>query len=300
MSIENFIPAIWSTQIQQTLKNELVFGGLVNRKFEGEVKKGGSVTVFRVGEIAIKDMPTATDDLGTPREIDSAQGVGVTSITLNIDKQKYFNFGVDDVSKVQRDKDLFTDYVTNASYGLKSAMDKAIVAELTSGAGVKVGSDSSPVAVNGDTIYNTILKLKINLDRNNAPAIGRCLVVSPEIEAILLEDNRFIYVGTGGNALANGKVFKACGFDISVSNDIAYAGTGKTKMYAFHKDAIAFVEQIMTIEPYRLERGFSDAVKGLAVFGTKVIEPKHVVVASVQVQNGNSGASGTPANAGTK
>ena len=281
MSIDNFIPNLWSGQIQKKLRNELVFGGMVNRRFEGELRrKGDTVTIFTVGETTIKDMVSRKTN-GAPREIDAPEGIAITNVSLVVDQEKYFNVGIDDVDAIQRNADLFPEYIDSAVYGLKSAMDKHIADKMKKGAGSQLGTVESPVELSADTIYNEILKLKVALDRANAPQIGRFLVMPPEAEGMLLADNRFIYVGTGGNALANGKLFKASGFDIAISNDLTPDDNNVYQIIASNRESTAFVEQILHIEPYRVEKAFSDAVKGLAVYGAKVIKPEHVVVANV-------------------
>lgn len=281
MSINNFIPNLWSGQIQKKLRNELVFGGMVNRRFEGELKrKGDTVTIFTVGETTIKDM-VARKANGAPREIDAPEGIATTNVSLVVDQEKYFNVGIDDVDAIQRNADLFPEYIDSAVYGLKSAMDKHIADKMKKEAGSQLGTVDSPVELSANSIYNEILKLKVALDRANAPQIGRFLVMPPEAEGMLLADNRFIYVGTGGNALANGKLFKASGFDIAISNDLTPDGSNVYQILASNRESTAFVEQILHIEPYRVEKAFSDAVKGLAVYGAKVIKPEHVVVANV-------------------
>lgn len=281
MSINNFIPNLWSGQIQKKLRNELVFGGMVNRRFEGELRrKGDTVTIFTVGETTIKDMVSRKTD-GAPREIDAPEGIAITNVSLVVDQEKYFNVGIDDVDAIQRNADLFPEYIDSAVYGLKSAMDKHIADKMKKDAGSQLGTVDSPVELSADTIYNEILKLKVALDRANAPQIGRFLVMPPEAEGMLLADNRFIYVGTGGNALANGKLFKASGFDIAISNDLTPDSSNVYQIIASNRESTAFVEQILHIEPYRVEKAFSDAVKGLAVYGAKVIKPEHVVVANV-------------------
>ena len=127
MSIDNFIPNLWSGQIQKKLRNELVFGGLVNRRYEGELKrKGDTVTIFTVGETTIKDMP-ARAAKGAPRAIEGPEGIATGKISLVVDQEKYFNVGIDDVDAIQRNADSFPEYIDSAVYGLKSAMDKHII-----------------------------------------------------------------------------------------------------------------------------------------------------------------------------
>lgn len=282
MTISNFIPNLWSGQIQKKLRNELVFGGLVNRRYEGELKRrGDTVTIFTVGETTIKDM-TARDSKGAPRAIDGPEGIATTNLSLVVDQEKYFNVGIDDVDAIQRNADLFPEYIDSAVYGLKSAMDKHIISKMISEAGKTLSTTSDPIELTAENMYSEILKIKVALDRANAPQNGRFLVMPPEAEGVLLSDNRFIYVGTGGNALANGKIFRASGFDIAISNDLT-VNEGVFQIIASNRESTAFVEQILHIEPYRVEKAFSDAVKGLAVYGCKVIRPEHVIVTNASI-----------------
>ena len=230
---------------------------------------------------------------GTPRTIDDPEGIATGKISLVVDQEKYFNVGIDDVDAIQRNADLFPEYIDSAVYGLKSAMDKHIINKMIKEAGSELGTESSPVNLTAENMYNEILKLKIALDRANAPQVGRFLVMPPEAEGILLSDNRFIYVGTGGNALANGRLFKASGFDIAISNDLTLDTDGKFQIIASNRESTAFVEQILHIEPYRVEKAFSDAVKGLAVYGCKVIRPEHVIKANVKIESSGTGVKPT-------
>ena len=236
---------------------------------------------------------------GAPRKIDDPEGIATGKISLVVDQEKYFNVGIDDVDAIQRNADLFPEYIDSAVYGLKSAMDKHIIDKMIKEAGSELGTEETPVTLTAENMYTEILKLKIALDRANAPQVGRFLVMPPEVEGILLSDNRFIYVGTGGNALANGRLFKASGFDIAISNDLTLDPQGKCKIIASNRESTAFVEQILHIEPYRVEKAFSDAVKGLAVYGCKVIRPEHVIKANVKIESSGTGVTSTKSAVGS-
>lgn len=291
MSIKNFIPTIWSTKILQHMRDNLVYGGLVNRDYEGEItRRGSSVEVFMPGEVTIKDMPTRTyGDTKAIREIDAPEGMEMQKVTLLIDQEKYFNFGVDDVDKVQMNLDLMNSYTESASYGFQSTIEKHIAGIMAKEAKLVLGSDEQPVALTSENIYKQLIKMKVGLDKANVPPIGRFVVLPPEAEGLLLEDNKFVYVGTSSSedSLKNGKVFRACGFDIAISNNVP-VNENKYKIIATYKGSITFALQLLETKAYSPEKGFGDALKGLVVFGAKVVRPNKIVCMTATFDTSNA------------
>lgn len=291
MSIKNFIPTIWSTKILQHMRDNLVYAGLVNRDYEGEItRRGSSVEVSMPGEVTIKDMPTRTHgDTKAIREIDAPEGMEMQKVTLLIDQEKYFNFGVDDVDKVQMNLDLMNSYTESASYGFQSTIEKHIAGIMAKEAKLVLGSDEQPVALTSENIYKQLIKMKVGLDKANVPPIGRFVVLPPEAEGLLLEDNKFVYVGTSSSedSLKNGKVFRACGFDIAISNNVP-VNENKYKIIATYKGSITFALQLLETKAYSPEKGFGDALKGLVVFGAKVVRPNKIVCMTATFDTSNA------------
>lgn len=291
MSIKNFIPTIWSTKILQHMRDNLVYAGLVNRDYEGEItRRGSSVEVSMPGEVTIKDMPTRTHgDTKAIREIDAPEGMEVQKVTLLIDQEKYFNFGVDDVDKVQMNLDLMNSYTESASYGFQSTIEKHVAEIMAKEAKLVLGSDEHPVALTSENIYKQLIKMKVGLDKANVPPVGRFVVLPPEAEGLLLEDNKFVYVGTSSSedSLKNGKVFRACGFDIAISNNVP-VNDNKYKIIATYKGSTTFAQQLLETKAYSPEKGFGDALKGLVVFGAKVIRPDKIVCMTATFDTSNA------------
>ena len=292
MSIKNFIPTIWSTKILQHMRDNLVYAGLVNRDYEGEItRRGSSVEVSMPGEVTIKDMPSRTDG-GTKaiREIDAPEGMEVQKVTLLIDQEKYFNFGVDDVDKVQMNLDLMNSYTESASYGFQSTIEKHVAEIMAKEAKLVLGSDEQPVALTSENIYKQLIKMKVGLDKANVPPVGRFVVLPPEAEGLLLEDNKFVYVGTSSSedSLKNGKVFRACGFDIAISNNVPVKEGNKYKIIATYKGSTTFAQQLLETKAYSPEKGFGDALKGLVVFGAKVVRPGKIVCMTATFDTSNA------------
>ena len=291
MSIKNFIPTIWSTKILQHMRDNLVYAGLVNRDYEGEItRRGSSVEVSMPGEVTIKDMPSRTHgDTKAIREIDAPEGMEVQKVTLLIDQEKYFNFGVDDVDKVQMNLDLMNSYTESASYGFQSTIEKHVAEIMAKEAKLVLGSDQQPVALTSENIYKELIKMKVGLDKANVPPVGRFVVLPPEAEGLLLEDNKFVYVGTSSSedSLKNGKVFRACGFDIAISNNVPVEGN-KYKIIATYKGSTTFAQQLLETKAYSPEKGFGDALKGLVVFGAKVVRPGKIVCMTATFDTSNA------------
>ena len=89
--------------------------------------------------------------------------------------------------------------------------------------------------------------------------------------------SKFLDASASGNtdALRNGFVGRAAGFDIHVSNNCH-----DDSILAGHPMAVTYAEQIVKTEAYRPEDAFSDAIKGLHVYGAKVVRPEAISVVS--------------------
>ena len=105
---------------------------------------------------------------------------------------------------------------------------------------------------------------------------GRWVVVPAWFHGLLLKDKRFVGNGTDYNKaiLEGGEVGVASGFRVSLSNNVPNTTGTKYKIIAGTNEAGSYAEQILKTEAYRPEKRFSDAVKGLHVYGAKVLQPK--------------------------
>jgi hypothetical protein len=130
-----------------------------------------------------------------------------------------------------------------------------------------------------------LINLKIKLDNANVPQEGRYVVVPPWYHGLLLGSDLFVRVDASGTseALRNGMVGRAFGFDVLVSNNAPLVTGDDYAVMAGVPSAITFAEQIVKVEPYRPQDSFSDALKGLHVYGAKLVRPDAIatVVASI-------------------
>lgn len=280
MAVTTFIPELWSARLLYALENAHVATNLVNRNYEGIINnQGDTVHINSIGAITVKDYTKNTD-------IAEPDALATTEQTLVIDQSKYFNFQVDDVDKVQAAGELIDTAMGRAAYALADVADAFLLKTIAAGAdsGNVVGSASAPIALTGDNVYENIVKLRTKLDKANVPNTGRTIVVSPEVYALLLLDDRFAKseATAGQNALLYGEVGKVAGFTVFMSNNVK-TGTGtdtaKTPYFeitAQVENATTYAEQIIKTEAYRLEKRFADAVKGLHVYGAKVTDGKQI------------------------
>ena len=278
MALTTFIPELWNARLLNALDKAHVFAGLVNRDYEGDIKKqGDTVHINTIGEVTIGTYTKDTDFTSGP------QALTATDSTLVINQAKYFNFAVDDIDTAQAAGDIMDKAMQRAAYGLADAADKyladQLAAAITTANGNQVGTTA--VALTKENVYENIVKMKTILDKANVPTTGRWLVVPPEMVALILQDDRF--VKTGGtkaeDTLANGWVARAVGFDIYESNNCNSTTASSTTTYtitAGDEGACTYAEQISDTEAYRPEKRFADAVKGLHLYGAKVVDPKRL------------------------
>ena len=275
MAITTFIPGVWSARLLSHLDKNLVYANLVNRDYEGEIAAyGDTVHINQIGDITVKEY-TKNTDIADPEQLNTADQ------TLIIDKGDYFNFYVDDVDKAQARAELMDSAMQRASYGLADNTDKYVAGLLSAGSITSgLGSTSAPISLNKDNAYEYMVKAKTALDKSNVPTAGRWIVVPPEFEGLMLLDNRFASAGgvKAEDRLANGLVARAAGFDIYVSNNVPNTSNSKYKIIAGTKMACTFADQIIKTEAYRPESKFADAVKGLHVYGGKLLRANTVAV----------------------
>lgn len=285
MSITRFRPEIWSANLLVALRKALVYAGpgVVNRDYEGDIQAAGdTVRITSVSDPTIGTYNPNTTVVA-PEELTDAQR------TLTIDQAKYFAFFVDDVDQRQAKGNVIPEAMRRAAYKLADGVDQFVAGLYT---GVQsanvVGSTGAPVkvALSSDTnslaAYNSVLvPLRTVLTRANVPMEGRFVVVSPEFHARLLLDGRFIKVNESGTSegLRNGMVGRAAGFDILESNNVPNPTGNVHAIIAGTSMAISFAEQINKTEAYRPEQKFADAVKGLMLYGGKLLRPEGLAVA---------------------
>lgn len=278
MAVTSFIPEIWAARLLEHLDKAHVYAALVNRDYEGEIRNAGdTVHINTIGDITIGSYDGSAityEDLAT------------TDQELKIDQSKYFAFQVDDVEKAQALPGLIEAATQRAAYAMNDATDQFLASVLAAGA-----PPASSVSLTKTNVYETLVGMKVLLDQNNAPTEGRWVVVDPQCHGLLLQDERFVSFGTDitNERLVNGRVGRAVGMDIYVSNNVPSATASNVTTYSLIAGvpmAATFAEQLIETEALRSEASFKDLVRGLHVYGAKVTIPTGIVVQPVTYAQG--------------
>ena len=276
MAITNFIPTIWSENLYTELDKQYIAVKNCNRDYEGEIKNCGStVKICGVGDISVFDY-TKNSDLSSPEEISE------TERSLVIDQAKCFNFQIDDIDRAQSVPGLMNAAMKVAANALSNAAD-AYVYSLYGEAEEMIFNTNTTK----DNILDTFLEARKVLYKNNVTDSSEVIFeVSPDIAEIIIKAK--INLATDNSAvLENGCIGSIAGGKVFVSNNIVQGesdGAMQHMCMARTKRAIAFAEQLSEINAYRPEKRFADAVKGLHLYGAKVVYPKEIVALNLTVE----------------
>lgn len=271
MAMTTFIPTIWAGQLLISLKDALVYGSVFNRQYEGEIRDSGdSVKINSVSPVTIGDY-TRDTDLADPETLNGAAAM------LLIDVAKSFHFYLDDIDKVQMSMEVVSQVMQEAAHGLARAADTHLSTKLVAAVpAANLLSAGSTIVPTATTAYEWLVDLGVILDENNVPEDGRWVVIPAWYGGLLEKDPRFTGYGTPGNRgdLANGlQGPKVAGLHVMKSNTVPNTTGALYKIVAGHTMAATFAEQIVHVEGYRPQKRFGDAMKGLHVYGSKVVRP---------------------------
>jgi hypothetical protein len=267
----NFIPEVFSKLLQAKFYSSSVLPSISNTDYEGEISGQGDKVVIRtVPAVTINDYAGSI----TTQELTTAK------VELLIDQAKYYSFKIDDVLAAQADINLLEGASSDAAEGMRVAVETSVLSSVVTGA-TTVGAQSSITASN---ILTSILDQAKALDELNIPEEGRFIVLSPEFVSLLKQSElRQAYLtGDDTSPLRNGKVGVVDRFTVYQSNMLYTPGSGTdagyTHVLAGHPKAISFASQFTNTETVRMESTFGDQVRGLKVYGSKVVTPDALVV----------------------
>ena len=288
-----FIPQIWSGKLVEKFYASTVLAAISNTDYEGEIKnQGDSVRIRTKPTISINDYK-ADGALSLERPSGNV-------IDLTIDQGKYFNTILDDVMDVQSDLNLLSMWSDDAAEQMKIKIDTQVLAGILGGAsaynrgatagkisgGINLGVTSSgPLAVtaaaatNKVDVLSVILRLGQALDEQNIPETGRWVVMPTWMSTLIKQSElRQAYLsGDGTSILRNGRLGMVDRFTIYSSNLLpaGVAGglaAGEYGVFAGHAHGLTFASQVSKIETLRSEMTFGTILRGLQVFGYKVVD----------------------------
>lgn len=266
MAITRFRPEIWSALLLSSLKKSHVYAMLCNRNYEGEIRAAGdTVRITSISRPTINPYARNTDI--SYEELTDAQR------TLVVDQEKYWAFTLDDVDAAQARADVVPEAMEESAFGLRDAADQYVASFYTSvNAANQLGT--RVIDAPGEA-YDTLVDLGVKLDDANVPAEGRWVVVPPWYHGLMQKDNRFIDASASGSTepLRNGFIGTAANFRIHKSNNTPNPTADHRVVIAGTNMAASFAEQLLKTEALRSEMRFADRVRGLHVYGAKLLRP---------------------------
>ena len=268
MALSNFISEVWSKKLLKVFDKTVVMANLVNRNYEGDIQDAGDVVHVRTfGDVTINDY---TRDMTI-----SFQSLTDPMVDLTIDQQKYFAFKVDDLDKAQADINIMEGYASRAAMAIRNVVDSRLVGHYADvDSGNVIGTDLAPITLTSSNIYSYITQLGEKLDNSNVSSEGRNLVITPKFKTMLLQSTEFTRATSlGDNVVQNGYIGNVAGFAVHVTTNNP-AVSGVVNLLAFTQDYISFASQVSKVETVRPYNMFADAVKGLYLYGSKVMLPK--------------------------
>jgi hypothetical protein len=279
VALDTMIPELWTAELLTNLRKSYIYGqsAVTNRNYQGEIAaRGDTVHITTIGPVTIVTY-TKNGALPAPETLNS------TDQTLQITESKAFNFEVDDIDAAQIGTAPMTGGMAEAANGLVDVADQFLATTMVNGAvagGNTIGTAAAPQAVSPATVYDLLVDLGVLLTDDKVPTTGRFAVVTPRFHGQLAKSDEFTKASDlGDTTVVNGMVGRAAGFDVLVSHNVPRLGTGaagdlfRKAIVGGSSIATTYAEQINKVEGYRPEGSFSDAVKGLHLYGAKVTRP---------------------------
>jgi|TARA_R100000278_G_scaffold15434_1_gene15878 hypothetical protein len=291
-----FLPSVYSKKVLNFFRKASVVEAITNTDYAGEISAyGDSVKIIKEPVISVSDYTRGSDTTATKLTDEE--------LTLVVDSAKAFKFIVDDIETNMSHVNFKEVASSSAAYALKDSYDAAVIATMFSGISSSspdhvLGSDNATDLAAGtfdgtgnlDIGFGTsehdpldvMARMSRLLDEQNVPEEGRWFVASPDFYEVLGQaSSKLLSVdfNAGQGSIRNGLVSsgKLRGFDMYKSNNIASTSNAAGKCMAGHISAVATANTILSTEVLRDPSSFGDIVRGLHVYGAKVLRSEALV-----------------------
>lgn len=280
--IDKFIPELWAANLLMGARKNLVYGqlGVINKNYQGIIgQKGDTVHIVGIGNVTIEDY-TKGSNMADPQQLTD------TDTVLTITEQKAFSLALEDLDTSQANGAIEGPAREQAGYALADTRDQFIASFYTDASASNLkGTDAVPIVPDavqdgGDNnIFNVIEDCGTLLNESNVPKAGRFMIIPPWVSAMISKDLKLSGAAAGqiaGGAILNGFVTRIAGFDILESNNVPNTAGAKYKVLFGTSQALTFADQIVKVEKIRDPDQFRDVVRGLDVYGAKVVQPAYL------------------------
>lgn len=293
-----FLPSIYSKKVLNFFRKASVVEAITNTDYAGEISAyGDSVKIIKEPVISVYDYTRGSDTTQTK--------LTDQELTLVVDSAKAFKFIVDDIETNMSHVNFKEVASSSAAYALRDSYDAAVIATMFSGVSSSspdhvLGADNATDLAAGtfdgtgnldigfgssehDPI-DVMARMARLLDEQNVPEEGRWFVASPDFyEQLGQASSKLLSVdfNAGQGSIRNGLVSsgKLRGFDMYKSNNIASTTNAAGKCLAGHISSTATAQTIISTEVLRDPSSFGDIVRGLHVYGAKVLRGEALVSA---------------------
>ena len=291
-----FLPSVYSKKVMNFFRKASVIEAITNTDYAGEISSfGDSVKIIKEPVISVSDYTRNTDTTQTM--------LTDQEITLVVDSAKAFKFIVDDIESNMSHVNFKEIASSSAAYALKDSYDAAVLATMFAGcsattpnhilgadsatdlaAGVFDGSGAADLGASETDPLDLMARMARLLDEQNVPEEGRWFVASPDFYEVLGQSSSKLLsvdYNAGQGSIRNGLVSsgKLRGFDMYKSNNIAATSNAAGKCLAGHISSTATANTILSTEVLRDQTSFGDIVRGLHVYGAKVLRDEAIVSA---------------------
>lgn len=278
-----FIPELWSGKIIEKFYDATVLAAIANTDYEGEITSYGD-------KVTIRTKPTITINNYNAYDSLSTEAPSSTVVELLIDRGKYWSTVLDDVMEVQSDLDHLSMWADDASEQMKIDIDTDVLAGISAdvaatnqgatagvqpGTSLNLGAAGAPFPVSTANVIDKIIECGQILDENNIPETGRWIVIPAWMAALIkrsdLKDASL--TGDGVTMLRNGRLGMIDRFTLYASNLLPFGTTDVAHSCFFgHSHGLTFASQLTKVETLRAESTFGTILRGLQVFGFKVVD----------------------------
>lgn len=286
------IPEIWSLSLNKKLDKSGVAMKAVNKLYEKDIKNyGDTVNIGELGDVTVSDYSEDESTGGVTYE-----RVDATSQQLVLDQSKAFGIFLSDITIAQSNiEDLQAKFEARAKTAIDLVKDTFILSAFSEipAANLKTG-----VTLTKDNAYSVLVWLAKTLKNNNAvqskedkvfksnQAAGEAMpyvIINPDVEAILVQSPDFIHATNAGDrVLREGSIGVIAGLDVLVSTNLPTT-SGSVNIMAGINPAIAYAGNISKVEVLRDDKYFGNNIRGLYVYGKKVVLPKALAGVTVDV-----------------
>ncbi len=270
----HFQQTIWSKSILRSLDKITSLRNHCNFQYEKESKNAKEVKILSVNRPTIR---TYTPGTALVREsaADSSQ-------ILQLNQYRYFNFEVEDIVKAQSVPGLMEALTDEAGKGLALEGDKYVATVVKTAADAEEIAVSESVALTTDNAMSSVEDGFAKLYGNDCKVSDTFyLELAPKVFTTYRQQLTELSTNNP-EILKKGAVGRINNAYVCIENCLPASDTDHYNILRTDK-AIAFVEQIEKVEKYRPEDAFTDAVKGLYVFGAKIVRPKEIYVMKTKI-----------------